>query len=206
MTAIYLIRHGENDWIGKRLPGRTPGLHLNDRGRAQARAIAELLRGVRLEAVYSSPLERALETAEPLAKVKGLRVRRRPGLVEMKAGSWQGQSLHNLRRRRLWPLIQFTPSLARFPGGESFVEAQARIAAELEALRRLHPRRGAAIACFTHADIIKLAVAHVLGLPLDLFQRILIQPASITLVQLAPGRAFLIRLNDARAGEVSDAG
>lgn len=201
MTTIYLIRHGENDWIGKRLPGWTPGLHLNDRGRAQARRLAELLAEVRLEAIYSSPLERARETAAPLARSKGLRVRRRAGLAEMRVGSWQGQALRSLRRRKLWPVIQFAPSLARFPQGESFVEAQARIAGELQALRALHPRRGAAIACFSHGDIIKLAVAHVLGLPLDLFQRIVVAPASITVVHLAAGRSVLARLNDARADE-----
>ncbi len=201
MTTIYLIRHGENDWIGQRLPGWTPGLHLNARGRAQAHRLAELLADVRLEAVYSSPLERARETAAPLARSKSLRVRRRAGLAEMRVGSWQGQRLRSLRRRKLWPVIQFAPSLARFPGGESFVEAQARIAAELHALRGLHPRRNAAIACFSHGDIIKLAVAHVLGLPLDLFQRVLVAPASITVVHLASGRALLSRLNDARAGE-----
>lgn len=199
MTIIYLIRHGENDWIGRRLPGWSPEVHLNDRGRAQAAALVEVLRPIRLEAVYSSPLPRAFETARPLARARHLPVRRRPGLAEMRVGSWQGQPLSRLRRTRLWPVIQQTPSQARFPGGESFVEAHARVAAELETIRFSHPTRRSAVACFTHGDIIKMGIAHVLGLPLDLFQRIVVAPASITVLHLEPGRGFVVQVNDTRA-------
>jgi probable phosphoglycerate mutase len=206
MTTFLLIRHGENDWVGRRLPGWTPGLHLNDRGRAQAEALAALLRPVRVTAVCSSPLERALETARPLARSKGLAIARVRGLAEMQVGDWQGQSLRRLSRQKLWPVIQRTPSLARFPGGESFPEAQARIVAALEALRARHPSPRALVACFSHADMIKLAVAHYIGLPLDLFQRLALDPASITTLHVREGRAILLRLNDTRATEAARTG
>lgn len=202
MTTLYLIRHGENDWVGRRLPGWTRGLHLNERGRAQSEALVEALSPVRLAAIYSSPLERAMETARPLARARNLEIRRRSGLAEMRVGSWQGQPLRRLRRRKLWPVIQFSPSLARFPGGESFVEGQARVVTELERICASHASPRAAVACFTHADIIKLAVAHYLGLPLDLFQRIAVDPASITVVRVAQGHALVLRLNDGRAQEI----
>ncbi len=204
MTTFLLIRHGENDWVGRRLPGWTPGLHLNQRGLAQAQALVELLRPVRLEAIYSSPLERALESARPLARSKGLAIHRTTGLAEMRVGEWQGQSLRRLSRRKLWPVIQMTPSLARFPGGESFAEAQARIVAELEALRRKHASRRAVVACFSHADMIKLAAAYYLGMPLDMFQRLAVEPASVTVLHVSDRRALLLRLNDTRAGEIAE--
>jgi probable phosphomutase (TIGR03848 family) len=206
MTTLYLIRHAENDWIGRRLPGWTRGLHLNARGHAQAAALAEILAPVRLTAIYSSPLERAMETARPLARAKRLEIVRRPGLAEMRVGSWQGQPLRRLRRRKLWPVIQFTPSLARFPGGESFVEGQARVVGELERICAGHRSPRSAVACFSHADIIKLAVAHYLGLPLDLFQRLAVEPASITVVHVTEGRALVVRLNDARVQEMVGSG
>jgi probable phosphoglycerate mutase len=203
MTTFLLIRHGENDWVGRRLPGWTRGLHLNQNGRAQAEAVATLLRTVRLAAVCSSPLERALETARPLAKAKGLPIQRVRGLAEMQVGQWQGQPLRRLSRTKLWPIIQHTPSLARFPGGESFPEAQARIVAALEALRQRYASPRAVVACFSHADMIKLAVSHYLGLPLDHFQRLAVEPASITALHIRPSGAFLLRLNDTRAAEAA---
>jgi probable phosphomutase (TIGR03848 family) len=201
LTAVFLIRHGENDWVGRRLPGWTPGLHLNERGQAQAEALGRLLKPARLEAVYSSPLERTLETAAAIARAVDLRVRTRDGLAEVHPGEWQGQSLRVLRQRKLWSVIQHTPSLARFPGGESFPEAQARIVAEIDGLRAAHPAPRSAIACVTHADVIKLAIAHYLGLPLDLFQRLAVEPASISLLWISPSAARLVRLNDTRATE-----
>ena len=204
MTTFLLIRHGQNDWVGRRLPGWTPGIHLNQRGTAQAEALVELLRPVHLAAIYSSPLQRAFESARPLARSKGLTVHRTVGLAEMRVGEWQGQSLRRLSRRKLWAVIQSTPSLARFPGGESFGEAQARIVAELEVLRRKHGSRRAAVACFSHADMIKLAVSYYIGLPLDMFQRLAIEPASVTALHVGDRRAMLLRLNDTRAGEIAE--
>ena len=141
MTTFYLIRHGHNDFLGKhKLAGRMPNVHLSSEGCRQAEALGRILSSVKFEAIYASPLERAVETAEPLAREQGLDILIREGLIEIGYGSWQGQSLKALRRRKLWPIIQKTPSLARFPEGESFPEAQARVVAELEALRDVHRR------------------------------------------------------------------
>ncbi len=204
MTAIYLIRHGQNDYVRKgKLPGWLPGIHLNEAGRQQAVRLAQSFRPVRLEAVFSSPLERALETAIVLAEAHGLKVEIREQLGEVRIGTWEGLSLRAARRRKLWPTIRFAPSLARFPQGESFVEAQARVVGELESLRRAHKK---AIACVSHADPIKLAIAHYLGLPLDQFQRLAIEPASVSLLEVHDRSASLIRLNDTQAAEPAPTG
>jgi probable phosphomutase (TIGR03848 family) len=202
MTTVFLIRHGENDFVKKgRLAGWLPDVHLNARGRAQAESLAKILGPVKLKAIYASPLERAVETAEPLARAKGLPILERAGLSEVDVGRWQGQSLRLLRRRKLWQTVQHVPSMARFPEGESFTEAQARAIGELETILQKHKSRRAAVACFSHADIIKLIIAHYLGLPLDLFQRLTIQPASISLLQMGDGFARIVSVNDSRAVE-----
>ncbi len=200
MTTFYLIRHGHNDFLGKRkLAGRMPNVHLSSEGCRQAEALGRKLSSVKFEAIYASPLERAVETAEPLARDQGLDILIREGLIEIGYGSWQGQSLKALRRRKLWPIIQSTPSLARFPEGESFPEAQARVVAELEALRGLHRSKRASIACVFHSDPIKLAIAHYLGMPLDLFQRITIAPASMSVLAVSDSHVRVMGLNDTRS-------
>jgi probable phosphoglycerate mutase len=196
MTVLYLIRHAENDYLGKKkLAGWIPDIHLNERGVAQAEEVAMALSKTRLKAIYASPLERAIQTAGPIARVQGLEVIPRSGLGEIRYGRWQGKSLKALRRRKLWPIIQHTPSLARFPNGESFTEAQSRVVTELETLRAMHKQPKAAIACVSHADTIKLALAHYIGLPLDLFQRLAIEPASISVLFVGEGHVRLIGLN-----------
>jgi len=197
MTAIYLIRHGQNDFVREgRLPGWLPDIHLNQAGRLQADQLAESFQGIRLQAIYTSPLERALETGAALAEAQGLELIVREALGEIRIGTWEGLSLRAARRRKLWPILRCAPSLARFPQGESFVEAQARVVGELESLRVRHK---GAIACVSHADPIKLAVAHYLGLPLDQFQRLTIEPASVSLLEVHNHSARLIRLNDTHA-------
>lgn len=203
MTTIYLVRHAKNDLVGNRLAGWMPGVHLNEEGRAQANSLSGFFQKVPLNAVYSSPLERAVETAQPIAKVHGLDLVPRPDLGELRYGTWEGKTLKALRRRRLWPIILNTPSLARFPEGESFSEAQFRVVRELEAIRSLHKGRKATIACVSHGDIIKLAVAHYLGLALDHFQRLTIAPASITQLLIHEGSVRLLRLNHTLAGDSS---
>ena len=175
---LILIRHAVNDWVGEKLAGWTPGVHLNDEGRAQAAALARRLAEVPLAAIYSSPLERTLETAEPLAQAHGLAVQAREGLGETQYGDWTGRTLKELRDEKLWPVVQVYPSGARFPAGESMREVQARIVAELDAIRDSHT--GQTVAVVSHSDPIKMAVAHYAGLPLDLFQRLTISPASVT--------------------------
>ncbi|MEX1247267.1 MAG: histidine phosphatase family protein [Anaerolineales bacterium] len=195
MPTILLIRHGENEYTRtQRLAGRLPNAHLNERGRAQAAALAEALKGVPLKAIYSSPLERAVETAQPIARLHGLRVQKRPGLIETDLGSWQGQSIKKLQRNKEWKLLQEHPSRFRFPGGEWMAEQQSRLVTEIESLCALHTTR-AVIACVGHADPIKLIIAHYVGMPLDLFQRLNIDTASISTLALEKGRAKLINLN-----------
>jgi probable phosphoglycerate mutase len=121
--------------------------------------------------IYSSPLERAMETAEPLATVLGLEVIPRPGLIETDVGEWQGKTVKGLSRLKIWRKVLGAPSLMRFPGGESFSEAQYRICQEIEWLRTQHDPKDL-ISCFSHADPLKLAIAYYLGMPLDMFQRL----------------------------------
>jgi probable phosphoglycerate mutase len=196
MSTLFLIRHGLTALTGTSLYGRTPGIHLDDRGEQQAAHLAERLEPVRITAAYSSPLERCVETIEPAARARKLAVVTRPGLLEMEAGDWTGLSLRRLRRRSAWREIQESPSTFRFPGGESFVEASARGAAEVRAIAARHPRGRVAIA--THGDIVRLLVAHFAGAPLDEFQRIVIDTASVSVVVLDGRRSppRVLAMND----------
>src|SRR5690606_37894068 len=152
--------------------------HLNTRGKAQAQALAAALKSVKLTAVYSSPLERAVETAQPLAAAHQLPVVRRQRLLESDLRQWAGKLLKPLQRDKRWPTLQNKPSLFRFPGGEGMLEQQARLVAEIEALRAMHKPRDV-IACVLHADPIKLIIAHYAGMPLDQFQRLQVSTASV---------------------------
>lgn len=199
MPLVLLIRHGENDYVKKgRLAGRLPGVHLNERGRAQAQAVAEVLcNGMEKsppKAIYSSPLERAMETAEPIAQAFGLPVLVRSGLVETDVGEWQDKTVKQLSRLKLWRAVQMAPSVFRFPGGESFVECQYRIIQEIQSLVGLHEPKEAFI-CVSHSDPIKLAVAYYLGLPLDMFQRLMIAPTSITALSIGEHGSHVLTLN-----------
>lgn len=186
-TLLLLVRHGETPTTGTVLPGRTPGLHLSDRGRAQAERVAERLAGLPVDALYSSPLERACETAEATALRMGVDVQPEPGLTECDFGDWTGAALADLARLPEWQTVQHQPSAFRFPNGESFRQMQARMVEALEVLTAANP--GGAVVCFSHADPIKAAVAHALGTHLDLFQRIVISTGSVSAVSYAPGRA-----------------
>lgn len=195
MPLFLLIRHGENDYVKKRqLAGRLPGVHLNDVGRAQAQSVAEKLAAAPIKAIYSSPLERAMETAEPIAKAKSLVVCPRPNLVEVDIGDWQGMKLKSLSRSKIWKIVQSAPSHMHFPGGESFAEAQLRICQDLLDLASKHEVKDLLV-CVTHSDPIKLAVAYFIGLPLDMFQRIQISPASLTALALNESGSQLLTLN-----------
>lgn len=195
MPIIILIRHGENDYVKKaRMAGRLPGVHLNERGKAQAQALAEKLANAPIKAIYSSPLERAIETATPLAEALKLEIQIRPGLIETDIGEWTGHTLKSLRRLKIWRTVQAAPSLFRFPGGESFAETQHRICREIEAICAEHEPKDL-IACVTHADPIKLAAAYFIGLPLDHFQRLSVAPASITVLSIGETSSQLINLN-----------
>ncbi len=191
--GLLLIRHAVNDWVGKRLAGWTPGVHLNDEGRAQVSDLVQRLAEVPFAAIYCSPLERTMETAQPLADAHGLTVQVREGLGETRYGDWTGRKLEDLKEEKLWPVIQVYPGGARFPNGESLHEVQVRMVAELDAIRHAHP--GQTVAVISHSDPIKLAAAHYAGLPMDLFQRLTISPASVTAFAFSRFGPRLICLN-----------
>ncbi|PYI66395.1 phosphoglycerate mutase [Arthrobacter livingstonensis] len=185
-TLLLLVRHGETPTTGMVLPGRTPGLHLSNHGRAQSERLAERLQGLAVDAIYSSPLERTRETAAPAAAVTGLAMHDDAGLLECDFGEWTGATLADLAKLPQWQTVQNSPSTFRFPGGESFPEMQARMVGALKGRCAAHP--GGVVACFSHADPIKAAVAHALGTPLDHFQRIFISPGSVSVISLVEGR------------------
>jgi probable phosphoglycerate mutase len=159
-----------------------PDVHLNEDGLKQAEAAAERLASVSLKAVYSSPIDRTMETAEPIARRQNLRVRKRKGLGEVHYGNWTGRRFGALVKTKLWRVVQMYPSGARFPNGETLRETQARALEDVEKLRLAHPKQK--ICCVSHADVIKLIAAHYLGVHIDLFQRIDISPGSITVISI----------------------
>jgi probable phosphomutase (TIGR03848 family) len=176
------------------LPGRAPGLHLSAKGREQADALATRMRELRrLTAVYTSPMERAQETADPVARAFQLVASVEPGLTECDYGEWTGRRLRDLYRKPEWKVVQRYPSGFRFPKGESFPEMQTRVATALGELVARHP--GETIVAVSHGDPIRTAVALALGTPLDLFQRIVILPASITAVAYGVGGPRVLAVN-----------
>ncbi len=193
-TYLLLIRHGQNDWVGSnKLAGRTPGVHLNEHGREQSQALIEVLREQPITTVYSSPLERCRETAQPVAAALGLPVQTEAGVLEIDFGEWQGQSLKELSKLPDWAKVQHSPSTFCFPGGETFTGAQARAVATLERLRRQHENE--VVAIFSHSDVIRLCVAHYIGTPIDLFQRIAIETASISALGFHDDRVMVLGVN-----------
>jgi probable phosphoglycerate mutase len=170
-----------------------PDVHLTELGLAQAEAVAETLAGVKLAAVYSSPIERTMETAVPIARRQKLRVQRRRTLGEVEFGKWTNRTFGTLRKTKLWGRVQRHPSGVRFPEGESFLEVQNRAVGELEALKEVHPKQ--AVCCVSHADVIKLIAAHYLGMHIDLFQRLEIGPASITVIAIGEGGPRVLSVN-----------
>lgn len=183
MAIILLIRHGENDWVGKKLAGRLPGVHLNQNGLNQAQALAATLQNLPIKAIYSSPLERAMETAQPLARVKKMEISICDNLSEINFGDWQGKTIKQMRRLKLWETVQKHPSQMQFPNGESFIAAQNRLVDCITQISDNHEPFDL-VACFSHSDAIRLLVAYYLNIPLDSFQRIHINTASISTIML----------------------
>lgn len=197
MAYILLIRHGQNDWVNKqRLAGWTPGVHLNEEGRSQAEQLSERLSSLPLKAIYSSPLERCMETAAFLAQLHGLEVVELEAIGEVRYGDWQGKKIKKLaKKKRKWYAVQHFPSRFRFPGGESLTGVQKRAVAAIERLSRLHEKE--LVAVVSHADVIKLILAHYLGTHIDLFQRIVVSPASVSSLALSEsGPVRVLRIND----------
>ncbi len=195
MPLLLLIRHGENDYTKThRLAGRLPGVHLNEFGQKQAQALAEALAQVPIKAIYSSPLERAMETAAPIAKAVRLPVQKEKGLLDTNVGDWQGKSLKRLYLHKHWKVVQRAPSRAQFPNGETFYECQNRIVNTIDAILSRHKPKDI-VACVFHADPIKLAVAHYIGLPLDQFQRLGCDTGSVSVLAVGEMSAMLAKLN-----------
>ena len=199
---VLLVRHGQTPTTGKLLPGRAPGLHLADVGREQAQRAAERIAALTtVDAIYASPLERARETAAPIAAARKLKVQIDKGLLECDFGDWTGAELKHLMKLPEWNTVQRAPSTFTFPGGESFTAMQNRIVGAIDRLRAKHP--GGTIVCVSHADPIKAAVAHAMGTHIDLFQRIVISPCSITAIAYSIGGPVVLTVNST-GGSLAD--
>ncbi len=195
-TLVLLVRHGQTPTTGQTLPGRAPGLHLSETGQAQAELAAKRIAELkRVDAVYSSPLDRARETAAPIAAATALKVQIDRGLLECDFGSWTGGELKQLMKEPEWRQVQRYPSGFRFPDGESFTEMLVRITDTLQRLQRQH--EGGVIVAVSHADPIKAAVAHAMGAHLDLFQRTVISTCSITAIAYAETGPVVLTVNSA---------
>ena len=196
MTQILLVRHAVNDFVktGK-LAGWTPEVHLNEEGKAQAEALGVRLIDVPVDRLYASPLERTMETAEAIQRHHpGLTIQQHPGIGEVRYGEWEGQAISSLQSRKMWQVVQEYPSRASFPNGETMREVQTRGVNAIEELAAHHPRE--LVVVVSHADLIKMILAHFLGMHLDNFQRIVVSPASISSLSLGYGRPYVATVND----------
>ena len=196
-TTLVLARHAVTAQTGPLLSGRAPGIALSEEGERQASALGERLAALPVKAVYASPIERTTQTAEAVAKHHGLDVLALPGVLEADYGEWTGKKIVDLAKTDLWKVVQRSPSRASFPGGESLAAMQARMVAALDGLVVDHP--GELVVVVSHADPIKAAIAQYTGVHLDLFQRIIVSPASVTAFHLSPAGVAMIKCNDTGA-------
>jgi probable phosphomutase (TIGR03848 family) len=196
MTIVLLIRHAVNDYVKTgRLAGWTPGVHLNEEGQAQAEALGQRLAQAPLKRLYASPLERTMETAAAVQRHHPhLVILQEAQMGEVRYGDWEGQPIALLATRKLWQVVQEYPSRAVFPNGEAMRDVQTRGVAAIERLVQMHPSE--MIAVVSHADVIKMILAHYLGMHLDVFQRLVVAPASISTLQLSHGRPYVANVND----------
>lgn len=201
-TLVILVRHGATPTTGRLLPGRAPGLGLSEAGRAQAARVAERLTARTIDALYSSPLERTRQTAEPTAGLTGLPVTEEAGLIECDVGEWTGQALADLATLPAWRTVQAEPDQFTFPGGESFVAMQDRMVAALARVREAHP--GGTVVCFSHADPIRVALADALGTPLNRFQRISVDPCSVSVISYQEGRDPVVLMVNSSQASLAD--
>lgn len=194
-TTLLLIRHGETEYVAKGImSARMPGVFLNDKGRAQAATVADALSGAPITRIYSSPMERAQETSAYLANLLNLEVVISDGIIETDVGQWTGLSAEQVKDTPLWQVLLNQPSKMQFPDGESFTEMQKRSVAEIKAIADRHP--GEMVACFSHADVIRLALAHYLDMSLDAMHRISVDPCSVSVLAFNPdGHVRVRRIN-----------
>lgn len=194
MTTLFLVRHAVTSDTGYRLTGWTEGVGLTEEGRKQAEIAARGLSHVDFAAIYSSPIDRTMETARAIAEPHRMRVKSSKGLGEVRYGGWTNRSLKSLMRTKLWDTVQRFPSAARFPDGESVREVQARAITEIERIATEHPK--GKVCCVSHGDVIKLIAAHYLGVHIDLYQRIVIGPASVSVISLTSYGPRILALNN----------
>jgi probable phosphoglycerate mutase len=194
MTTFLLIRHGHTDWIGKAIAGHTPGVGLSEAGRKQALELPRRIGHWPIAAIYASPLQRTLETAEPLSRWMNLTVEQRPRLIEVDFGEWTGWTMEQLDQDSRWRRFNTQRSTTRAPGGDLMLDVQSRMVDELEELQIRHTSE--TIAVISHQDSIKAAIAHYAGIPLDLFHRFEIQPASVSVLRLTEWGPQIVTLNN----------
>ena len=202
-TLVLLVRHGQTPTTGIELYGRKPGVHLSDKGLDQAKNVAQRISAMgrqRFEAIYCSPLERTKQTAQAISSELQLKVKQDRGLLELDVGDWTGRKLTQLRKLKSWSSVQKYPSGFRFPNGESFTEMQTRMAGTVNRLVERHP--GKAIVAVSHADPIRALVAHAMGTHLDLFQRTVVSPCSVTAILYTSNGPVVLSVNN--TGELSD--
>ena len=193
MTRFLLIRHATNDTVGKRMAGRMVGVHLNESGKAQAQHLAQQLKGLAIDAIYSSPLERAQETAVPVAEALQLQVNTWADFLELDFGDWTNRLFEELRPDPQFKLFNTFRSNTRIPGGETMQEAQLRFIKGMEKLCQQHPQQ--TVAVVSHGDPIKAAVAYYGGIHLDFFHRLEISPASVSIVEVFDETARVLLVN-----------
>jgi probable phosphoglycerate mutase len=193
-TRLLLIRHGVTAHTGPLLSGRMPGIDLSEQGIEQARAAAERVAVLTVAAVYASPIERTAQTAGYIAARLGLDVSPLPGVIEADYGDWTGGKISDLAKTDEWKVVQAAPSRAVFPGGESLRAMQSRMVDALDAVVAAHPHE--TVIVVSHADPIKSAIAHYTGMHLDLFQRLHVSPASVSVLDFHPYGALLVKCND----------
>lgn len=196
MATVILVRHGENDWVKKnRLAGWIEGVHLNENGRSQAKDAAKRLSKLPITHIYSSPVTRCVETADYIAKSHKLNIIELEEVGEVRYGDWEGKKIEKLATKPEWHAVQYYPSRFQFPNGEALREVQFRAIQAVERLSTQH--QDDIIVVVSHADLIKLVLAHYLGVHIDLFQRIVISPASVSVIALINnGAVRVVRVND----------
>lgn len=193
MSDFYFIRHGDHDWLKKGIAGRIAGVHLNARGKEQAEHLATRLASLQFDAIFSSPLERTLETAAPLARATGIDIAIAPEIIELDFGEWNGAVFDKLHRDQRWAAWNQHRSVYRMPAGELMTEVQSRVVGFVE---RIHRERGqGTFALFSHGDAIRAAICHFLGMPLDLLPRVEVEPASVSILRLEASGPRVLAVN-----------
>lgn len=194
MTTFFLIRHAACGGLGQKLWGRTPGVCLNEKGEMQAQHLAERFKNIKLDAIYSSPLERALQTADVVARTAKLEVRKSTAANEINFGEWTGKTFDELSNDGQWRRFNSYRSMTKIPGGESFLEVQNRIVKEIEELAAQYGKGQVAIV--SHADVIRAAVAYFTATPIDMIERFEISPCSVSGLAVNNDNATLLTINN----------